>query len=61
MLSLPEPGFGVFFMVPFALLVILPTDRKCMHQGADLARSVAHTVAARERRTGRSVTAFKRK
>jgi membrane-bound ClpP family serine protease len=25
MLSLPEPGFGVFFMVPFALLVILPT------------------------------------
>ncbi|WP_141838547.1 hypothetical protein [Herbaspirillum sp. SJZ107] len=25
MLSLPEPGFGIFFMVPFALLVILPT------------------------------------
>jgi hypothetical protein len=25
MLSLPKPGFGVFFMVPFALLVILPT------------------------------------
>lgn len=25
MLSLPEPGFGVFFMVPFAMLVILPT------------------------------------
>ena len=25
MLSLPEPGFGVFFMVPFALLGILPT------------------------------------
>jgi hypothetical protein len=25
MLSLLEPGFGVLFMVPFALLVILPT------------------------------------
>jgi hypothetical protein len=25
MLSLPEPGFGIFFMVPFALLVTLPT------------------------------------
>jgi len=24
MLSLPSPGIGVFFMVPFALLVILP-------------------------------------
>jgi hypothetical protein len=24
-LSSPEAGFGVFFMVPFALLVILPT------------------------------------